>query len=124
MRDAGPVPWEPLPGKGDDEPSSLGEGLEPVMRRLGGPSVAAVDGVFGRWDEIVGERLAAHARPVSLRDGRLVVAVDDPAWATQVRYLEAQVLGRVAEVLGAGEVSAIDVRVRPSRAGREGRRDE
>jgi predicted nucleic acid-binding Zn ribbon protein len=107
------VPWEPLPGGGDDEPSRLREGLQPVVRRLGGPSIAAVDGVFGRWEEIVGARLAGHTRPISLRDGRLVVGVDDPAWATQVRFLEAEVLARVAEVLGPGEVSAIDVRVRP-----------
>jgi predicted nucleic acid-binding Zn ribbon protein len=123
MRDAGSVPWEPLPGRGEDGPSPLRDGLQPVVRRLGGPSIAAVDGVFGRWEEIVGERVAAHTRPLSLRDGRLVVGVDDPAWATQVRFLEAEVLTRVAAVLGPGEVSAIEVRVRPPEAPRRARRE-
>ena len=116
------MPWEPLPGGGNDDPSPVRDALQPVVRRLGGPSVSAVDGVFARWEEVVGTQLAGHTRPLSLRDGRLVIGVDDPAWATQVRYLEADLLARLAAVLGVGEVTAVEVRVRP-RDRRSGRRD-
>jgi hypothetical protein len=46
-----------------------------------------------------------------LEDGRLVVAVDQPGWATQMRYLHDDVLGRINAVLGEGTVRQIDVRV-------------
>jgi hypothetical protein len=48
-----------------------------------------------------------------MRDGALQVAVDDPAWAPQLRFLEADVIRRVAEVLGSSEITRIEVRVRP-----------
>jgi hypothetical protein len=49
---------------------------------------------------------------VLLDDGRLVVEVDEPGWATQLRYLESELLARLAAVAGAGAVRSIDVRVR------------
>jgi predicted nucleic acid-binding Zn ribbon protein len=87
--------------------------LDRVMRHLGSPKVETVTSVFDRWPDLVGEQVASRARPVSLRDGVLVVAVEDPAWATQIRFLEAQVLAGIAAEMGAAEVTRIEVRVRP-----------
>jgi predicted nucleic acid-binding Zn ribbon protein len=42
----------------------------------------------------------------------LVVGVDDPAWATQLRFLESELLERLAAEFGPGEVTSIEVRVR------------
>jgi predicted nucleic acid-binding Zn ribbon protein len=89
--------------------------LDRVMRHLGSPAVETVASVFDRWPDLVGEQVASRARPVSLRDGVLVVGVDDPAWATQIRFLEAQVLAGIAAELGPDEVVRIEVRVRPGR---------
>jgi len=90
--------------------------LDRFMRHLGSPAVETVTSVFDRWSDLVGEQVAARARPVSLRDGVLVVAVEDPAWATQIRFLEAQVLAGIAAEFGPDEVVRIEVRVRPDRA--------
>jgi predicted nucleic acid-binding Zn ribbon protein len=87
--------------------------LDRVMHHLGSPAVETVGSVFDRWPELVGPQVAARATPVSLRDGTLVVAVDDPAWATQIRFLEAQVLTGLAAALGPDEVTRIEVKVRP-----------
>jgi predicted nucleic acid-binding Zn ribbon protein len=65
-----------------------------------------------RWPELVGEGIAEHTRPRALRDGTLWVAVDDPAWATQLRWLEADLLARLGEVVGPDRVARIEVRVR------------
>ncbi len=73
--------------------------------------MAATGSVFADWEEIVGAQLAGHARPRSLRDGVLVVAVEDPAWATQLRFLEAELVGRISRSTGTDEVRAIRVRV-------------
>jgi predicted nucleic acid-binding Zn ribbon protein len=103
-------------GDGDDldpadDPVPLTAALDRVMRGLrGGESRRSVGGVFGRWEEAVGPALAAHVRPVRLERGTLLVEVDDPAWATQVRLLADQLRARLREVAGVA-VDHIEVRV-------------
>ena len=92
------------------DPIPISSSLDGVMRSLRGPTRQAVGGLFGRWNEAVGEQVAQHVRPIKLDDGVLVVEVDDPAWATQVKFLSTMITERlmtVAEV----RVDRIDVRV-------------
>jgi predicted nucleic acid-binding Zn ribbon protein len=89
----------------------VGESLDRVTGALGVPSSSTLQVVFSRWDDLVGEVLAAHARPASLRDGTLLVTVDDPSWATQLRWLQADLVARLAAAVGQGEVTDIEVRV-------------
>jgi predicted nucleic acid-binding Zn ribbon protein len=111
------MPWEPLPTRdAAPGPAPVSEGLDRLVKGLGAPSAETVGGVFGRWPEIVGASLAAHTHPLSMRDGALQVAVDDPAWAPELRFLEPQILGRLRDVLGEVEIARIEVRVRPSKA--------
>lgn len=107
------MPIEPLPGRDDAMPRSIADGLELVVRRLGSASVDVTTELFASWPDLVGDAVATAGRPVSLRDGVLVVAVDDPAWATQLRFLAPQLLGTFAERFGADAVRSIEVRVRP-----------
>jgi predicted nucleic acid-binding Zn ribbon protein len=104
--------WKPLPGQ-RPEPRTVGTSLDRVAASLGVPRASTLSSVFASWPELVGESVAAHARPRSLRDGTLVVTVDEPAWATQLRWLEGELLTRLADVLGPDEVDRIEVRVQP-----------
>jgi predicted nucleic acid-binding Zn ribbon protein len=98
---------------GPDELHPVSESLDEVVRGLrGGSTARAVAGVFAEWAELVGPQIAAHAKPVSLVEGRLLVEVDEPGWATQLRYLEADILGRLAPAAGAGAPTSLEVRVR------------
>src|SRR3954462_15546260 len=97
----------------DDALHPLSDSLDTVVRSLRGAGAKATAGVFGRWEDIVGPQVAAHARPAVLDDGRLLVDVDEPGWATQLRYLERDLLARLAAVAGPDAVRSIDVRVRP-----------
>jgi predicted nucleic acid-binding Zn ribbon protein len=97
-----------------DEPRSLGDSVDELVRSLRGTGARTLAGVFARWDEAVGAQIAAHAQPAALVDGCLVVEVDHPTWATELRFLEPQVLGRLQEVTGASEVTRMEIRVRPS----------
>ena len=97
----------------DEDPVSLEESLDALVRSLRGAGARATAGVFGQWEDAVGPLVAAHARPALLDDGRLVVDVDQPGWATQLRYLETDLLARLAAVAGPGAVRSIEVRVRP-----------
>ncbi len=63
------------------------------------------------WGGLVGKRLAAHARPVSLQRGRLIVAVDRPGDGFLLSYQRVPVLERLqAETDGAVR----DIVIRPS----------
>jgi predicted nucleic acid-binding Zn ribbon protein len=52
-----------------------------------------------------------HVKAVKLDGTKLVVEVDDPAWATQLRFLETTLKQRLLEVAGA-TIDTIEPRVR------------
>lgn len=93
----------------DRDPQLLGPTLDRLVADQGWETDAAVGGVMGRWAEIVGSEVAAHAEPVSWTDGELVVQADSTAWATQIRLLAPTLLARLAAELGAGAVRSVTV---------------
>ena len=105
--------WRPLGGPGGSEPRPVGESLGRISRHLGAPPPSALTAVFDGWEELVGPAVAANTRPLSLRRGVLIVAVEQPAWAAQLAWLESDLLHRFSERLGAGVVTTVSVRVRP-----------
>ena len=94
----------------NDDPIPISTSLDGVVRSLRGPSREAVGGLFGRWTEAVGAQVAEHVKPVKLDGSTLVVEVDDPAWATQVKFLTPMITERLDAVAGI-VVDRIDVRV-------------
>lgn len=98
----------------------IGDSLNSVIRSLRNDSSDAVSssqmasqmsGVFGRWAEAVGDAVAAHVKPVKVDATTLIVEVDDPAWATQLRFLETTLKQRLLEVAGA-TIETVEVRVK------------
>ena len=110
----GPVPARPLPGD-DPGPRRVGESLDTVMRGLGAPEASGVHLVFDRWSEVVGDALAARTRPLRIDGGRLLLAVDEPAIATHVRFLQGELLARLEVLLGPGRVTSLDLKVGPKK---------
>ena len=113
-------PWKPLPGPagasdGSREPRRVAESLPDFARRFGGTSPAVLSAVFTRWEEIVGAPVAAHAWPVSLRRGVLVIGVEHSAWATQLRFMTTEIGARVAAVSGIDAVERVEIRVGAAR---------
>jgi predicted nucleic acid-binding Zn ribbon protein len=102
------------------DPVPIGDSLDRVVRSLrndtddatsSGRTASQMGGVFGRWSEAVGDAVAAHVKPVKLDGTKLIVEVDDPAWATQLRFLETTLKQRLLDVAGA-LVETIEARVR------------
>lgn len=103
----------PAPRDGPDlGPHALSTSLEAVTRRLGMADTRGTGRLFAQWAEIVGPAMAAHVQPARLDADVLVVHVDHPAWATQVRRLGTDLLDRVAEVTGSVRPGRLEVRVR------------
>jgi predicted nucleic acid-binding Zn ribbon protein len=104
--------WRPFsPPPADREPRALRESLQRVTARLGLAAPDVLTQVFARWEELVGVDVAAHAKPRTLRDGILTVAVDHPAWASSLRLLSADLLRRIAAAAGEGVVTELVVTV-------------
>ncbi len=78
----------------DPTPRPIGETLERYLRMLGAPPVSTLTDLADRWPAIVGPALAGPTRPIELVDGVLVVGCDDPTWASQIGWMEGQIIER------------------------------
>ncbi len=96
---------------GGDEPTPLRDTLAEVGAQLGLPDPGPLETLTRHWATVVGPAIAAHTRVGAVRDGVLTVVVDAAAWATQLRYLEGEVVRRAAETVGPGVVEGVRVRV-------------
>jgi predicted nucleic acid-binding Zn ribbon protein len=101
---------------GDDPgPVPITGALDAIRREYRMPEPSELDAVTGHWVALVGDALAKHSRPQSLRSGVLVVVADAAAWAGQLRYLDQVLVERIADELPA--VTVVEVRVAVARAG-------
>ena len=97
---------------GSRPPRRLAESLSEVAADLNLDEPDVIAAVMGGWDALVGAAVAAHARPRIVRQGILTVEVDSPEWATQLRYLEGEVLLRIGRKVRPGAVTSLRVVVR------------
>jgi predicted nucleic acid-binding Zn ribbon protein len=105
--------WTPAPD-GDKPPKPIADLLASFTRRVGMPEPSALGVIFAKWSDLVGTALGENVNPVSLHHGVLTVIVVDPAWATQMRFLSANLLSTINDGVGAGTVTEIVVQVRRS----------
>ncbi|MEJ5945814.1 DciA family protein [Pseudokineococcus basanitobsidens] len=94
----------------DRDPQTMGRSVDRLVGELGWSAPVAVGGVVGRWEQVVGPEVAAHAAPERFEGGVLTVRADSTAWATQLRLLEPVIARRLDEELGAGVVTRLQVR--------------
>ena len=94
-----------------ETPKPIGESLEHLLGNLNAPSVDVLDIVFRAWESIVGPDLAEHTRPTAIDGDLLNVTASDPVWATEFRWLESEVVKRLAEATGTDRIQRVLVRV-------------
>ena len=76
--------------------------LETVLREQAFKGDVEAYQVFSRWAEIVGPKVAAHARPVRLGDKLLYVEVDDHLWLAQLKYMKSDMLKKIDRAIKPG----------------------
>jgi predicted nucleic acid-binding Zn ribbon protein len=99
------------PRRRDTGPQPLGASIDEVSKQLGIADSRGLGRLFAHWGEIVGPAMSEHVQPVRVDQDRLVVMVDHPAWATQIRILGPELLDRVAEEAGLSRPSRVEVRI-------------
>ncbi|MFC7960250.1 DUF721 family protein [Rhodococcoides kroppenstedtii] len=93
----------------DRDPQALGALAASLAKSRGWSAKVDEGTVLGRWESVVGSDIAAHAQPTTLRDGVLAVTAESTAWATQLRLMQSQILGRIAAAVGHGVVTSLRI---------------
>jgi predicted nucleic acid-binding Zn ribbon protein len=96
----------------------IGDDLSGLLQRLGLPRPDAAARLAEAWEELAGEPWASHSRPSGLRAGVLRVAASDPAAAALLRYRVTELVERLADTLGSGTVTSVEVTVARRQKGR------
>lgn len=93
-----------MAGRGPRGFRTIKEVLAAVLEELGLGEKVVVYRAVTDWPEIVGPQVARHTKALAVEDKTLVVAVDSPAWMTQLFYLKAQLLEKIANRIGSGRI--------------------
>jgi predicted nucleic acid-binding Zn ribbon protein len=64
------------------------------------------------WEEVVGQRIAAVARPVSERHGEVIVACADPVWVEELDLMQEPLQRGLRDQLGDEAPSRLHFRVK------------
>ena len=95
------------------EPVHLRSVLEQLLKDFGTPDIRVVTSIVEQWEEVVGIDLAAKISAVAVSGSELIVRVDDPAWASQINWLEKQLLDKITNLVGEEKITSIRVRTTP-----------
>lgn len=93
----------------DRDPQTIEDLVGRLVEDHGWAVDLKVQGIFARWEELVGPDVAQHCRPESVTDGKLTVRTDSTAWATQLRLLAPTLQRRLNVELGADTVRTVVV---------------
>ena len=92
-----------------DGPQQVGFGVDRVMKHLDAPEQSVVEGVFARWQELVGEVIADNCRPARINDGVLVIEAESPAWVSELGWMGEEILNQVRTKLETDEITSVSV---------------
>ncbi len=110
------------PGPDVRDPQPFSVAARDLAQSRGWSKQVAEGSVLGQWVTVVGDQIADHAVPVSLRDGVLTVSAESTAWATQLRMVQAQVLAKIAAAVGDGVVTSLKIQGPTAPSWRKGSR--
>lgn len=96
------------PGDSAD-PVGFADAIQALLQARGWSGDVKSASVISRWEHLVGPELAAHASPVTLNAGELVVQAESTAWATQLRLLSRTLLARIQAEVGAETVTKLRI---------------
>jgi predicted nucleic acid-binding Zn ribbon protein len=94
---------------GADDPQPLGRLVDSLVSEQDWSQHTKVGSVFGRWNILVGDDIAAHCAPRSLTEGVLLIEAESTAWATQLKMLAPSILAKLRASVGGDVVTRLRV---------------
>jgi predicted nucleic acid-binding Zn ribbon protein len=110
------------PGPDARDPQSFSAATRDLAQSRGWSKQVAEGAVLGQWLTVVGDQIADHAVPTSLRDGVLTVSAESTAWATQLRMVQSQLIAKIAAAVGHGVVTSMKIQGPVAPSWRKGNR--
>jgi predicted nucleic acid-binding Zn ribbon protein len=90
-------------------PRPAGKALRAALERAAPKTPLA--SLQAAWSELVGERIAAVASPVSERGGEVTVSCSDSVWAQELDLMQGQLIERLRDKLGEQAPKSLRFRV-------------
>ena len=81
--------------------------LKEVLKARGLGSGDTLSKLRGKWANAVGGKIAQHAQPQMIREGRLTLTVDSPAWMSQLSMLSPEIIEKINAALEEGAVQEL-----------------
>ncbi len=81
-------------------PQSIQSILEKTFKTLEIDVPMKTYSILGAWNQIVGESVAGHSQPRSIRNQILFIDVAHPTWMQQLQFLKPTLLNQVNAFLG------------------------
>jgi predicted nucleic acid-binding Zn ribbon protein len=85
----------------------IGKILHQVVGDLGIAKKLQGQRAVVEWEDVVGERVAAHSRAMRVDGARLFVEVDSPVWAQELSLMRRQILREMSERVGKGVIETV-----------------
>jgi hypothetical protein len=89
------------------KPQSIQSILEKTLKTLEIDVPLKTYSIVGAWKEIVGESVAGHSQPRSIRNQILFIDVVHPTWMQQLQFLKPTLLNQVNAFLGGNLIQDI-----------------
>lgn len=82
------------------DPKSVGATLSKMIVARGWRRNVTIGGIETKWDELVGEQIAANSKPESFTDGTLTIRTRSTTWANQLKWMQQDLLTKIQQALG------------------------
>lgn len=82
------------------KPKHIGSILDGTLRALEIDGSLKAYSIWGAWKEIVGESVALHAQPRSIRNRILFIDVSHSTWIQQLQFLKSTLIEKINSYLG------------------------
>lgn len=81
-------------------PTSIGLILPKVLDALGIKKGVEAHKSFIFWDKVVGNQIAKHTKPISVKRGTLFVKVEGSVWANELSLLKGKIIRKLNTLIG------------------------
>ncbi len=90
-----------------DDITPLAHSLERFFQNLGAPPISVITRLSDEWSSIVGPALGGVTSPVSVIDAELTVVCSEPAWSSQISWMETQICEEFGKRFAPEEITSV-----------------
>ena len=91
----------------------IGSIIADVLKTYRRESDAELVEVWQVWDEIVGDVIAANARPAAFKGKILLVHVSSSTWIHELQFLKKEMIAKLNDTLGKASIDDLKFKIGP-----------